>query len=109
MASLKNYKVFLLMNLNTIVREGRVVFSSSHILHIFLHRKWKLFKSLKADHYQHFRNITMGKVENGLETENRARGGNPIWKLLQQFQGDDGRKFELRVVLLLFCVSSHER
>ena len=40
--------VLLLMNLNTIARgKAGVVFSSSHILHIFLHRKWKLFKDFK--------------------------------------------------------------
>ena len=47
----------------------------------------EIIQGFQADHYQHFRNITMGKVENGLETENRARGGKPIWKLLQQFKG----------------------
>lgn len=47
----------------------------------------EIIQEFQADHYQHFRNIIMGKVENGLETENRVRGGEPIWKLLQQFKG----------------------
>ena len=28
----------------------------------------EIIQEFHADHYQHFRNITMGKVENGLET-----------------------------------------
>ena len=47
----------------------------------------EIIQGFQADHYQHFRNISMGIVENGLETENSVRGGKPIWKLLQQFKG----------------------
>jgi len=62
--------VLLLMNLNTIEQsEGRQgLYSVAHIFYKFSAQEMEIIQEFQADHYQHLRNITMGKVENGLET-----------------------------------------
>ena len=69
-------------------REGRGCVQQLTYFTYFSAQEMEIIQEFQADHYQHFRNITMGKVENGLETEQSKRRGTNL-EAIATVQGND--------------------